>query len=286
MLVGGREILFNATLGRYAVPAFNMSDYAMMKGLVEVSEAKGSPIILAIHPDELDHVGVDFLPAAISMAHRAKVPVAIHLDHGESIARALQAIQLGFTSVMIDGSALSFEENVGLTRGVVEAAHSVGLSVEGELGTIGKADADAEQGADSIVYTVPEDAVTFVSETGVDSLAVAIGTSHGIYAAGAKPDLRLDLVREIESLVDVPLVLHGGSNNSDSEVREAVRSGIRKVNISSDVKVAYYSRMREVLRDVGLREPCSIEPGCIEAMKVVAAQKIDLLGAAGRFATT
>jgi fructose-bisphosphate aldolase class II len=179
---------------------------------------------------------------------------------------------------------LPFEENVAVTRRVVEAAHAVGLSVEGELGTIGKTDDEAEDGTATIIYTEPDDAVRFVEETGVDSLAVAIGTCHGIYPAWMKPELKLDLLQQIKAKVAIPLVLHGGSNNPDDEIGEAVKLGVNKINISSDIKVAYHLKMREVLLDLGLREPNSIQPQCIEAMKVVAAQKIDLFGAAGQAA--
>jgi fructose-bisphosphate aldolase class II len=155
--------------------------------------------------------------------------------------------------------------------------------VEGELGTIGANDSYAEAGAAEIIYTDPDDAVTFVEQTGVDSLAVAIGTFHGLYPAHLKPELKLDLLKEIKSRVQIPLVLHGGSGNPDDEIREAARIGINKINISTDIKVAYHNKMREVLgNDPKVREPNSIQPACLEAMKVVAAQKIELFGAAGK----
>lgn len=284
MLMNGTDLLSVANENHFAVPAFNVSDYAMMKGLFEVSEAKQSPLLVAIHPDELSHVGVDLLPAVLARARRSPVPVTVHLDHGASYEQVLTAVQAGFTSVMIDGSMLPFEDNVALTRRVVAAAHAVGLSVEGELGTIGRTDDEAEEGTDTIIYTDPDDAVRFVAETGVDSLAIAIGTCHGIYPSWMRPELKLDLLQQIKSKVSIPLVLHGGSNNPDAEIGEAVKLGINKVNISSDIKVAYHTKMREVLQDVDLREPNSIQPLCIAAMKTVAAQKIDLFGAAGRAA--
>jgi fructose-bisphosphate aldolase class II len=167
-----------------------------------------------------------------------------------------------------------------MTRRAVDTAHAVGVSVEGELGTIGKMETDEPGGG--IVFTDPEDAVAFVRETGVDSLAVAIGTRHGIYPSDIKPELKLDLLREIKAAVGIPLVLHGGSNNPDDEIGEAARSGVNKINISSDVKVAYFEELRRVLEDRGLREPDAINPPAIAAMQAVAAQKIDLFGAAGK----
>lgn len=282
MLVNGSTLLGVARKNRFAVPAFNVSDFAMMRGLFEVSEAEKAPLLVAIHPDELAHVGVDLVVAVLHRARRSSVPVAVHLDHGGSYDQVLTAIQAGFTSVMIDGSMLPYEENVAVTRQVVEAAHAVGLSVEGELGTIGKTDDEAEAGTDAIIYTDPDQAADFVESTGVDSLAVAIGTCHGIYPGWMKPELKLDLLERIAARVDVPLVLHGGSNNPDTEMAAAVTHGVGKVNISSDIKVAYHQKMREVLADQGLREPNSIQPACVAAMKTVAAQKINLFGAGGR----
>lgn len=282
MLMNNKDLLAVANANSFAVPAFNVSDYAMLNGIFEISEEKDAPLIIAIHPDELSHIGVDMLPAIISRAHRSTVPVSIHLDHGASYEQVLVAIQSGFTSVMIDGSMLSFDENVAITKRIVDTAHAVGLSVEGELGTIGKTDDEAEDGAATIIYTDPEDAVRFVEATGVDSLAIAIGTCHGIYPKTMKPELKLDLLKEIKALVSIPLVLHGGSNNPDDEIGTSVTLGVNKINISSDIKVAYHDKMREVLADLGLREPNSIQPPCIAAMKVTAAQKIDLFGAAGK----
>lgn len=282
MLMNNKDLLAVANDNNFAVPAFNVSDYAMLNGIFEISEEKRAPLIIAIHPDELSHIGVDMLPAIISRAHRSTVPVSIHLDHGASYEQVLLAIQSGFTSVMIDGSMLSFDDNVAITKRIVDTAHAVGLSVEGELGTIGKTDDEAEDGAATIIYTDPENAVKFVEATGVDSLAIAIGTCHGIYPKTMKPELKLDLLKEIKSRVSIPLVLHGGSNNPDDEIGTSVTLGVNKINISSDIKVAYHDKMREVLADLGLREPNSIQPPCIAAMKVTAAQKIDLFGAAGK----
>lgn len=282
MLMNNKDLLAVANDNNFAVPAFNVSDYAMLNGIFEIGEEKNAPLIIAIHPDELSHIGVDMLPAIISRAHRSTVPVSIHLDHGATFEQVLLAIQSGFTSVMIDGSMLSFDDNVAITKRIVDTAHAVGLSVEGELGTIGKTDDEAEDGAATIIYTDPEDAVRFVEATGVDSLAIAIGTCHGIYPKTMKPELKLDLLKEIKSRVSIPLVLHGGSNNPDDEIGQSVTLGVNKINISSDIKVAYHDKMREVLADAGLREPNTIQPPCIAAMKVTAAQKIDLFGAAGK----
>ena len=283
MLMNGKDLLAVANANNFAIPAFNVSDYAMMNGLFEISEEKNSPMIVAIHPDEVSHIGVEAILAIRERAHKSSVPVAIHWDHGGSYEQMLTAIQAGFTSVMIDKSMEPFAENVAQTKRVVETAHDVGLSVEGELGTIGKLDEEAEEGGE-IIYTVPSEAVEFVKQTGVDSLAIAIGTSHGLYPKDLDPKLRIDILKEIKTLLPMPLVLHGGSNNPDSEIAEAVKYGINKINISSDIKAAYHDAMRKELENKGLREPNTIQPPAIAAMKKVAAQKIDLFQAAGKAA--
>ncbi len=279
MLTTGDSILQVAHEAGFAVPAFNISDYAMFAGIADLCDDLKSPWIVAIHPDEYDHIGPDFIPAVLARAHRSPVPMAIHLDHGAHHDQVLTSIQHGFTSVMIDASLKPFAENVAITKQVVETAHSVGLSVEGELGTIGANDSYGEAGAAEITYTVPEDAVRFVEQTGVDSLAVAIGTFHGLYPAGMKPELKLDLLKEIKAATNIPLVLHGGSSNPDDEIQQAARLGINKINISSDIKMAYHTKMREVLaQDPKIREPLAIQPDCVAAMNEVAAHKIRLFG--------
>ena len=284
MLLNGCDLLEVANKNDFAVPAFNISDWAMFEGIMAISEEKSSPLIVAIHPDELSHIGVDLLPSILARAGRSPIPVTVHLDHGATYEQVLTAIQAGFTSVMIDKSMLSFDENVAITKKVVETAHAVGLSVEGELGTIGKTDGYAESGSDDIIYTQPDQAAQFVEQTGVDSLAVAIGTRHGIYPSHLAPELKLDLLTEIKKAAPLPIVLHGGSNNPDDEIGRSVTLGVNKINISSDIKVAYHQKIREVLADQAEREPNSIQPAAIEAMNVVAAQKIDLFQAAGKAA--
>lgn len=284
MLMNMKDLLAVANEHKFAVPAFNISDYSMMNGIFEASEEKQAPVIIAIHPDELKHTGTEIVKAIIEKAHKATVPVCIHLDHGATFEQVMLAIQSGFTSVMIDGSSLSFEDNIAVCKKVAEAAHAVNVSVEGELGTIGSTDAQAEAGANTIIYTDPDAAVKFVEATGVDTLAIAIGTSHGIYPKGMKPELKLDLLKVIKSKVSIPLVLHGGSNNPDAEIGQSVTLGVNKINISSDIKVAYYEKMREVLKDESLREPNVIQPACIAAMKETVYHKIELFQADGKAA--
>ena len=260
----------------FAVPAFNVSSSMILKGIMEACEEKHAPVIIAIHPDELSFVGDSFVAAVREEAHKAPVPVCIHLDHGASFAQVIRAIACGFTSVMIDSSTTSFDDNIAITKKVVEAAHAVNVSVEAELGTIGATGNGGEAGTDNIIYTNPDDVVRFVDATNVDTLAIAIGTAHGLYPKTKKPKLRLDLLKEIVGKTSVPLVLHGGSDNPDEEIAEAVRLGVAKINISSDIKSAFYKKCREVLEDTTLREPNAIYPACIGAMKQVIYHKIEL----------
>lgn len=283
MLVNMKEILAVANQHNFAVPAFNTSSNMILRGVIEESVALNAPVIIAIHPDELSFVRDSFVKAVIDEANKAPVPVCIHLDHGGSYEDCVKAVSLGFTSVMIDASLLPFEENIAACKKVCEMAHAAAgyISVEGELGTIGNTDS-IETGNNVIHYTNPEDARKFVEETGIDALAVAIGTSHGLYPVGFEPKLKIDILDEIKKVVDIPLVLHGGSSNPDSEIETAVEHGINKVNISSDIKAPFYQKCREVLADQKLREPNVIYPPCIETLRKVAGNKIRLFHADGK----
>ncbi len=284
MLLNMKDLLAVAHANSFAVPAFNISSNMLLGGVIEASEEAAAPVILAIHPEELAFVRPSFVKSAIEEAINASVPVCIHLDHGSSMAHIMAAIRCGFTSVMMDASMLQLDRNIAICQKVVKLAHSINVSVEGELGTIGTTGPEAEAGTDEVIYVDPDDVETFVEATGVDTLAVAIGTAHGIYPKDKEPELRLDLLKEITARVDIPLVLHGGSANPDHEIARAVKMGINKINISSDIKDAFYRKCREVLSDPVLREPNSIYPACIDAMKEIAHHKIELFDAAGKAA--
>lgn len=284
MLLNMRDLLAVARANQFAVPAYNISSNMLLTGAIEAAEEAAAAVIIAIHPDELAFVGTAFVTMALEMAREASVPVVIHLDHGSSLEQVMGAIRAGFTSVMIDKSMLPLEENIAACRQVTELAHAVNVSVEGELGTIGELDEEAEAGADEVIFVNPDEVKQFVDATDVDTLAVAIGTSHGLYPKDMKPEIRLDLLRDISATVDIPLVLHGGSGNPDEEIAKAVALGICKINISADMKSAFYLKAREVLQNPILREPSSIYPQCIDAMKVVCRQKFDLFSTSGKAA--
>ena len=282
MLMNMKELLAVANENHFAVPAFNISDYNMFNGIMEASEEKDAPVIIAIHPDELSHISTEMVKGIVERIHNSSIPAVIHLDHGGTFDQVITAIRAGFTSVMIYASSQPYEGNVATCQKVCEAAHAVNVSVEGELGTIGNTDSVETTAPDEILYTDPMQAKDFIEKTGIDCLAIAIGTCHGIYPKDMKPELRIDILDEIKKVVDVPLVLHGGSSNKDSEIAKSVEHGVNKINISSDIKAAYYEKMREVLQDASLREPNQIQPICVEAMKKVAFDKIDLFQAAGK----
>ena len=276
MLMNMKDLLAVANEHNFAVPAFNVSSNMILKGVMHTCEDMQAPVIIAIHPDELEFVEDSFVKAVIEEAHKATVPVCVHLDHGSKFEQVLRAIQDGFTSVMIDGAHLSLEDNIAITKKVVEVAHPVNVSVEAELGTIGTADDYGEAGSKEIIYTEVDDAVKFIKETDIDCLAIAIGTAHGLYPKDKKPELALDRLQEIKAAVSIPLVLHGGSGNPDDEIAKSVKLGVNKINISSDIKDAFYQECRKVLQDQAIREPMFIYPKCIEAMNEVIRHKINL----------
>jgi fructose-bisphosphate aldolase class II len=256
----------------------------IMTGVIEACEEVQSPVIIAIHPDELHFVKPSFVKSVIDEANNTNIPVCIHLDHGASFTQVMEAIQCGYTSVMIDASSKPFDENIAICQKVCEAAHAVNISVEGELGTIGVTDSIETTAPDKILFTDPIQAKEFVSKTGVDALAVAIGTSHGIYPKGKQPELRIDILDALVDNVDIPLVLHGGSSNKDEEIIKAVKHGINKINISSDIKDPFYKKCREMLADPTIREPNLIYPPCIAVMKDVVKLKVKLFGSEGKAA--
>lgn len=276
MLLNMKELLKVAKENRFAVGAFNVADSNFLRAVVEEAEESNSPAIIAIHPDEFEFLTDEFFAYVRERAGNSLTPFVLHLDHGASLDQVVRAIRAGFTSVMIDGSLLPYDENVEKTRKVVEIAHMVNVSVEGELGTIGDTGTTVEGGVSEITYVDPEDVEDFINKTDVDTLAVAVGTAHGIYPKDVKPKLQLELIEDIVNRVDTPLVLHGGSSNPDKEVARAVKIGIQKVNISSDMKFAFYKKAREILSTTELWDPNAIFPECIDAARDVIRYKMDL----------
>ncbi len=247
MLMNMKELLEVAKENKFAVGAFNICDNLLFNCVMEAAEANNAPVIVELAPPEFDYVGEDFFTMVTSRMSKSKVPCVLHLDHGKTVDDCVKAIRCGFTSVMIDGSELSYEDNVEISRKVAELAACVNVSVEGEIGTIGAMSDSVEGGVENIEYTQPEQVIDFINRTNVDTLAIAIGTAHGIYPEGFVPKLRLDILKEVEKLKVRPLVLHGGSANKDEEIQEACKHGICKVNIASDYRKAFFCGVTKTL---------------------------------------
>jgi len=281
-LVTVAQMLEKAEAGGYAVGAFNINNLEFVQGVVEAAEAERSPVILQASEGAIKYVGLEYSVAIARVAaEMVSVPVAIHLDHGHSFAQAMQCIRAGFSSVMVDGSKYPLDENIALTKKVVEAGHAVGVSVEGELGKITGTEDNVFVSERESLFTDPDEAERFVRETGVDSIAVAIGSAHGHYKL--EPKLDFDRLEEIRRRVKIPVVLHGGSGIPDDSVRRAISLGVRKVNINTDNMQAFTDKMREILiADTAVFDPRKVLGPAKEAMKVVIREKIRVFGCNGK----
>ena len=245
-LVSSKEILMKAQQEGYAVGAFNAENMEMVQAIVAAAEELSSPVIIQTTPGSLQYADTDmFFGMVNAEAKKAKVPVALHLDHGNSAELCAQAILSGYTSIMIDGSKLAFSENVALTKKVVEFAHAMGVPVEGELGTVGGKEDTHEVKDSEKSYTDPEEAKEFAEQTGVDFLAVGIGNAHGFYKG--VPKLRFDILEKTKSLVSIPIVLHGASGIPDEDVKKSTGLGICKVNFATELRDAFTKGVKEYL---------------------------------------
>ena len=245
-LVTSEQMLLDAQKGGYAVGAFNVENMEMVKAVIAAAEELHAPVMLQTTPSTVKYGSLDtYFGIVAAEAKKAAVPVCLHLDHGSSFDLAVQAIKAGYTSVMIDGSHESFEDNVAVSKKVVDAAKACGIPVEAELGKVGGKEDDLEADADT--NTDPAEAKEFVERTGVSSLAIAIGTAHGFYAG--TPVLDKERVSEIRKVVSVPLVLHGASGLSDDDVKECVERGMCKVNFATELRVAYTDAGKKLLEE-------------------------------------
>ena len=259
-LVTTKQMLLDAQKGHYAIGAFNVENMEMVMAVVAAAEELNSPVIMQTTPSTVKYAGLDYFFANAKVAaQNAKVPVAIHLDHGNSFDLAMQALRTGYTSIMIDGSHELFEDNIRITKSVVDACHSSNVPVEGELGKVGGKEDGLDGGEGG--YTDPLEAKEFVEKTGVTSLAVGIGTAHGVYVGEPHVDVeRLSLIKE---QVTIPLVLHGTSGVPDETVKECIKRGICKVNYATDLRIAFSSGVIEVLHahpeTIDPKKYCSVE---------------------------
>lgn len=244
MLVNLNEILNDANKNKYGVGLFNTTDTDMLEAVISAAEELRAPVIIGTAEVLLPAGDLKLIaPSLLAAAKRATVPVVVHYDHGLTFDRCMEALQLGFSSVMFDGSAGNYEQNIADTREIVKIAHSFGATVEGEIGHVGQADANDNDAKE--LYTKIEEATDYAERTGIDALAVAIGTAHGAYKS--KPNLNLTLLNDIHNALDIPLVLHGGSGLSDDDFRNSIANGISKVNIFTDMCIAGNLAMKEGL---------------------------------------
>jgi tagatose 1,6-diphosphate aldolase GatY/KbaY len=251
--VTSKKMLEDARKGGYAVGAFNAENMEMVMAIIAAAEELHAPVMIQTTPGTIKYASLEMFAAMVkTQAEKAAVPVCLHLDHGNSFALAVQAIRAGYSSVMIDGSKESFEDNIALTKKVVEVAKACGIPVEAELGRVGGKEDDLIAEAD--MNTDPQEAKEFAERTGVDSLAVAIGTAHGFYKTA--PVLNKKRVSEVKELVSIPLVLHGGSGLSEEDVRECIERGMCKVNFATELRAAYVDAMKKKLaEDPGIFDP-------------------------------
>ena len=245
MFVTTKELLTRAQSEKYAIGAFNVENMEMIKAVSEAASEMNAPVILQTTPSTVSYGGLACYQAMVkALVQDIDIPVALHLDHGSSFALAMQAMRCGYTSIMIDASSQPLETNIAVTRSVVEPCHANGITVEAELGKVGGKEDTTK--AEKNLLTDPQEALTFVQETEVDALAVAIGSVHGVYQG--KPNIDIQRLQEIQKLVSIPLVLHGTSGLSDEIVQECIKHGVCKVNYATDLRIAFTKGVSSMLQ--------------------------------------
>ena len=277
MLVNLNDVLAKAQEGKYAVGLFNTIDSDMLEAAIGAAEELRAPIIVGTAEVLLPFGELKLIaPSVIAAAKRATVPVVVHYDHGLTFERTMEALKLGFTSVMFDASTKDPAVNLAETREVVRIAHAFGATVEGEIGHVGEASNGDESAED--MYTTPQEAEDFIKATGVDALAIAIGSAHGVYKS--KPKLNIERLKEIRARVNTPLVMHGGSGLSDDDFRNSIREGIAKMNIFTDMCLAGNEAMKEGLeKSLNYLEMRNLR---VEKIKAAVKAKMELFGCAGK----
>jgi len=306
MLVTNKEIMSVAVAKKYAVGAFNINNLETLQAIVEAATEEKSPVIVAVTPSAIKYAGLEYLATMVKVAAKTvPQPMSLHLDHGKDVETAEKCINAGFTSVMIDASHLNFEENIAVTKNVVDLAHPKGLSVEAELGRLAGIEESTVEEKEAVL-TDPDAAKEFVERTGVDALAVAIGTSHGAYKFKGEPRLDFERLKAIRSKVNILLVLHGASSVPpwmvekaikygaelsgakgipEEHIKKAISLGISKINIDTDLRLAFTSTVREVLANSPNKyDPREILGPAKESMKEVAKDKMRLFGSSGKAA--
>ena len=310
MLTTNKKILAAADKGGYAVGAFNVNNLEILQAVIEAAVAEKSPVIVQTSEGAIEYAGMDYLLALARVAARAPVPVSFHLDHGKDLKVIKRAIDSGYTSVMFDGSTLPFKENVAKTKQVVAWARKKGVSVEAEIGAIKGVEDLVSVSEKQAFFTDPEEAAKFAKLTGCDSLAISIGTAHGAFKSKTAPELDIERLKKIDALVKAPLVLHGASGVSqdmlariqdhcdllqdcdrlrgavgiaDGDIRKAIRHGIRKINIDSDLRIAFTAGIRDaVISNHKAIDPRVLMATAKKLMTEVVRHKMELFGSKGK----
>ncbi len=281
-LVTLKDVLEPAEQGCYAVGAFNANNMEIVQAIIEAAAEERSPVILQASQGAIRYAGLDYIVALVKTAAKGvNVPVVLHLDHGTDFLQVMRCIRAGFSSVMFDGSSLPLAENIEITRQVVDIGRAVGVSVEGELGKIGGTEDDVSVSEKEALFTDPLEAQRFVRESGVDALAVAIGTAHGPYKG--RPELDFERLKKIRELTGATIVMHGASGVPDDDVRQGIALGIRKINIDTDLRQSFVRAIKEFIA----ANPDNIDPRKVlapakEAMKNIVREKMRLFGSAGK----
>jgi len=281
-LVTTKELLEKAMREKYAVGAFNANNIEMVQAIVEAAEEENAPVILQASQGAIKYAGLENIAAIVkNAAAMVKVPIALHLDHGTDYEQNVKCFRMGFTSLMFDGSKLPYEQNVSITRKIVEMGHAVGVPVEGEIGKIAGTEDHITVSEVEANMTEPEEALRFVKDTGVDSLAVAVGSVHRMKKKEAKLDH--ERIRGIAKLVKIPLVLHGSSGVMDDEMRRGIQEGLCKINVATQLNMAFVEGMRKALSE----KPEEVDPRKIlevskELLKKVVKDRIRVFGSAGK----
>ncbi|NLJ72035.1 MAG: class II fructose-1,6-bisphosphate aldolase [Syntrophomonadaceae bacterium] len=280
-LVAVTELLEKAERGKYAIGAFNANNMEIVQAIVKAAELENAPVIMQASQGAIKYAGLEYITGIVRIAaENVDVPVALHLDHGTDFEQIVKCIRSGFTSVMYDGSQLPLEENIAMTNKVLEIARPIGVSVEAELGKIGGTEDDVHVDEKDALYTNPEEARHFVEKTGVESIAIAIGTAHGQYKG--EPQLDFDRLVAIKKLVNIPIVLHGSSGVPDEAITKAISLGVCKINIDTNIREAFVGRMRQEME----KNPNEIDPRKLlgparEATTEIIREKIRLFGSSG-----
>ena len=281
------EVLKLAEAGHYAVGAFGIQNLETVQAVIEAAVEEKSPAILIISEGAIKYAGLQTITNIVkTLADAAPVPIVAHLDHGPSFDMAAQCIVAGFKSVMVDASHFPYDENVAITRKVVEMAHAVGATVEGEIGKIGGVEENIVVSAAEATMTEPDEAARFAVDTGIDAVAVAIGNAHGLYHGEPKLDIeRMGRIYKAVKAVapQVALVLHGGSGTPDHMIRDAIAAGVSKINIGTELKLAFVNGVRETLaKKPGVDDPRHLIGPARAAVKAITKQKMRLFGSSGR----